>query len=233
MTQIKYTQLEDFLKSITNKELPQLFLLWGEQYLTDENIELIVATLLSKEERKLSYTAISGDGLTINNIIDEISTYSVFLDKKVIFAKDLIASKDELKRLSDFIIKGIPENNFLLLSLTKIDKRSVFFKAVKEQGLVIDCTIPKGLSKRDIGEQTQFLRNEMEKILQENQKEIEEKAFLNLIDLIGFNPEIFRDNLEKLVSFTGQKKRISVDDVFQLIKRTKIDPIFDFTNAFS
>ncbi|MCK5099333.1 MAG: hypothetical protein KAR45_14585, partial [Desulfobacteraceae bacterium] len=143
------------------------------------------------------------------------------------------ASKDELKRLSDFIIKGIPENNFLLLSLTKIDKRSVFFKTVKEYGLIVDCTIPKGLSQRDIGEQTKFLRNEMNRILHANQKEIEEKAFLKLIDLIGFNPEIFIDNLEKLVSFIGQKKRINIDDVSQLTNRTKIDPIFDFTNAFS
>ena len=233
MTQIKYTQLEDSLKLLKNNNLPKLFLLWGESYLLEEKIDLIVSRLLSKKEKELAYTTLSGDELTINNIIDEISTFSVFIDRKVVHAKDLIGTKEEFKRLSDFFLSGIPENNFLIISLKKIDKRSVFFKSAKEQGLVIDCTIPTGISKRDIEEQTKFFRVEMERILNKNQKAIEEKAFLNLIDLTGFNIDTFIDNLEKLISFSGSNKRITTNDVSQLIKRTKVDPIFDFTNAFS
>jgi DNA polymerase III subunit delta len=233
MTQIKYNQLEESLKPLQNKTLPQLYLLWGEQYLIDEKVEFIISKLLSKEERKLSFNIFSGDELSVNNILDEISTYSVFLDKKVIFAKGLTASKDELKRLSHFAETGIPENNYLILSLTKLDKRSAFFKSFISKAIGIDCSIPKGIGKKDIGEQTQFLRVETSRILKNNQKEIDENAFLKLIDLTGFKPDIFIDNLEKLVSFTGNKKSITIADVSQLVKRTKIDPIFDFTNAFS
>jgi len=155
------------------------------------------------------------------------------MNKKVVFVKDISLSKEEFKRLSDFINSGIPENNFLIITLLKIDKRSSFFKTAKENGLAVDCTIPMGLSKRDIGEQTQFLRSITKQILQKHQKEIEEKAFINLIDLTGFDPDTFQDNLEKLVSFIGKQKRITVQAVTELVKRTKIDPIFDFTNAFS
>ncbi|MCK5542298.1 MAG: hypothetical protein KAI40_06365 [Desulfobacterales bacterium] len=233
MTQIKHNQLEEFLKPLIDKDLPQLFLLWGEKYLTDTKVDFIVSKLISKKERELSYTVFQGDDLLVTNIIEEISTFAVFLDKKVVFAKDIIFSKEELKRLSDFLNNGISENNFLILSCSKVDKRSVFFKMAKEKGLAVDCTIPLGLSKRDIDEQTQFLRNEMKAILQENRKVIEEKAFINLVDLTGFDPDTFKDNLEKLVSYIGENKRINVEDVSQLIKRTKINPIFDFTNAFS
>ena len=233
MTLIKHNQLEESLKLLTDKDLPPLFLLWGEKYLTDTKADFIVSKLISKKERDLAYTILQGDASLVTNIIEEISTFTVFLDKKVVFAREIAFLKDELKRLADFIDTGIPENNFLILSCSKVDKRSSFFKIIQERGLVVDCTIPKGLSKRDIGEQTQFLRNEMKAILIENQKEIEEKAFISLVDLTGFDPDTFKDNLVKLVSYIGENKRIKIEDVSQLIKRTKIDPIFDFTNAFS
>jgi DNA polymerase-3 subunit delta len=233
MTQIKYNQLEDSLKSKLNKELPQLFLLWGEKYLTDSKSDLIISKLISKKERELFLTVFQGDNPFTTDIIEEMSTFSVFLDKKVVFAKDINFSKEELKSLSVFLNSGIPESNFLIFSCLKIDKRSSFFKVIKEKGFIVDCSIPMGLSRRDINEQTKFLRNEMKVILQQSQKEIEEKAFISLVDLTGFDPDTFKENLEKLVSFTGQKKRISVNDVSQLIKRSKTDPIFDFTNAFS
>ncbi|MCP3898113.1 MAG: hypothetical protein GY707_00090 [Desulfobacteraceae bacterium] len=233
MTQIKYNQLEDSLNSLIKKDLPQLFFLWGEKYLLDSKSDLILSKLISKKEKELCLTVFQGEVALVTDIIDDLSTFSVFLDKKVVFAKEINFSKEEMKRLTDFINNGFSENNFLILSCLKIDKRSSFFKLVKEKGLAVDCTIASGLSKRDIDEQIQFLRNEMNTILLKNQKEIEEKAFLNLIDLTGFNPDIFQDNLEKLVSFIGKNKKICVNDVSQLVKRTKIDPIFDFTNAFS
>ncbi len=233
MTQIKYNQLEDSLNSLIKKDLPQLFFLWGEKYLTDLKSDLILSKLISKKERELFLTVFQGETTLVTDIVEELSTFSVFLDKKIVFVKEISFSKEDMIRLTEFIDNGIPENNFLILSCLKIDKRSAFFKILKNKGLAVDCIIPTGLSKRDINEQVQFLRNEMQTFLLKNQKEIEENAFINLIDLTGFDPEIFSDNLDKLVSFTGKNKKICVDDVSQLVKRTKINPIYDFTNAFS
>ncbi len=233
MTQLKYNQLEDSLNSVSNNDFVNLFLLWGEKYIFDEKVDFIISKLISKKARDLSLTQFQGENLLISDIIEELSTYSVFLEKKVVYARDTNFSKDQLKILTDYINSNIPENNFLIFSCSKIDKRSAFYKAVKKRGVLVDCTIPTGLSRRDIGEQTQFLRNVMEKILQKNQKQIENRAFLKLIDLTGFNPDIFTDNIEKLISFIGKKEKITENDVSQLVKRSKIDPIFDFTNAFS
>jgi len=233
MTPIKYTQLEEFFKTSHTNDTEQFFFLWGEGYLLEEKTEFIVSNLLLKKEREFSLTTLSGDDLTINNLIEEISTYSVFVEKKVIFAKGLSAPKEDLIRLSDFIIQGLPQNTFLILSLAKVDKRAAFFKAISKTGILIDCSISKGINKKDVNEQTQFLRNEMMQILGQNQKEIEEKTFLDILDLTGFNTDIFIENIEKLVLFIGKNRKITDNDVFQLIKRTKTDPIFDFTNAFA
>ena len=142
-------------------------------------------------------------------------------------------SKDELKKISAFIEKKIPENHFLILSLSKIDKRSSFFKNIIKIGLVIDCFVPTGLSKREKEEQVQFLRSQMLKILKKNKKEIQEKAFIKLIDLTGFDIDAFMDNLGKLVSYVGENKIIDIQTVSKLVQRSKTDPIFEFTNAFS
>ncbi len=233
MSQIKYTKLKESLNSLSEKTFPQLFLLWGEKYLIEEKLDFIVSKILSKQEREFAYNVLTDENLTIPNLIDEISLFSPFMDKKLVYAKYLDLPKDDLKRLSNFITPGIPKNNYLIISLIKIDKRSAFYKIIKNSGLAVDCSVPDGLNKYDIAEQTQFFRSEMETVLKKENKNIDEKAFIRLIDLTGFDISTFMDNLGKLVSFVGTNPKITLNDVSQMIKRTKIDPVFDFTNAYS
>ena len=53
MTQIKYNRLEESLKPLATKELPQIVLLWGEKYLTAAKADFIVSNLISKKEREV------------------------------------------------------------------------------------------------------------------------------------------------------------------------------------
>ncbi len=232
MTQINHIKLEDFFKERSNA-LPSLFLLYGDSYITREKADFIVSKLISEKEKELCYTLFQNDAAHATDIVEELSTFSVFMDKKVVFAKEIDFLKDDLKLLSDYMADGIPDNNYLIISLKKIDKRSSFYKTIKSNGLVVDCSVPGGLGKRDLQLKSMFLKGEMDKILKKNHKEITIGAFNRLVDLTGFNPVIFRDNLEKLISFTGQRNKIIEDDISKLIQRTKIDPVFDFTSAFS
>jgi DNA polymerase-3 subunit delta len=58
-------------------------------------------------------------------------------------------------------------------------------------------------------------------------------AYSALYGMTGFDLRVFTGNLEKLVAYVGDRKEIRVDDVEAVLQRTKIDPVYELTNALS
>ncbi len=63
-------------------------------------------------------------------------------------------------------------------------------------------------------------------------KTLDNQAFFALKELTGFDLDLFSQNLEKLVAYTGKNTTIGIADVQSVIVRDKKDPIFNLTNAF-
>jgi DNA polymerase-3 subunit delta len=129
------------------------------------------------------------------------------------------------------IQKGFPKSNFLLITTDHVDKRHRLYKLIKQTGCVIDCAVPKGERKADKLAQDEVLRLTSMEILAAADKSMDNNVFMALTNLTGFDLRTFRQNLEKLVNFTGCRRKILISDVEQLLQRTKKDPIFEFTNA--
>ena len=54
-----------------------------------------------------------------------------------------------------------------------------------------------------------------------------------LIEWTGFDLRTLAGNVDKLISFVGDRKTITDADVTALLDRTRKDPIFEFTNAIA
>ena len=54
-----------------------------------------------------------------------------------------------------------------------------------------------------------------------------------LIQMTGFDLRTFCNNLEKLISWVGDRVEITIKDVGSVLQRTKRDPIYELTNAIS
>ncbi|MGD2186092.1 MAG: hypothetical protein PVI71_08190 [Desulfobacterales bacterium] len=140
---------------------------------------------------------------------------------------------DDAEVLQKAIEKGFPRNNHLLITTDRVDKRRGLYKVIKSQGIVIDCAIPKGDRRADRMAQEDVLAEKMAEILKSNLKEMDQGAYRALLDMTGFDLRTFCGNLEKLIHYVGKRKTITVADVELVLKRTKKDPIYDFTNAIA
>jgi DNA polymerase-3 subunit delta len=69
--------------------------------------------------------------------------------------------------------------------------------------------------------------------LREYKKTIAPDAFIELQKKTGNDMRQTFDELDKLVTFVGEKQRIEKGDVEELVTRTSFDSIFDLTNAIS
>ena len=78
-----------------------------------------------------------------------------------------------------------------------------------------------------------MLLQKMTEILKSNNKEMDKSAYSALMEMTGFDLRSFCSSLEKLVDYLGKRNTITVKDVESVLKRTKKDPIYDFTNAIA
>ncbi|MCG8549911.1 MAG: DNA polymerase III subunit delta, partial [Desulfobacterales bacterium] len=130
------------------------------------------------------------------------------------------------------IESGIPDNHFLILTSTSVDKRKKIFKTIKETGCVIDCSVAQGNRKADLEEQHKVLHKVAMQVLSRTNKTIDRRTFMQLADLTGFNLDLLVQNLEKLAAYTGNRPAIVPEDLKAVIQRDKKDPVFNLTNAF-
>jgi DNA polymerase-3 subunit delta len=138
---------------------------------------------------------------------------------------------DQAGALQKAIEKGFPRNNHLVITSDIVDKRRGLYKAISSAGVVIDCTVPKGDRRADKVAQEDILLQKMSEILKPSKKEMDKGAYLALVDMTGFDLRTFCGSLEKLIDYVGKRNTITVEDVEAVLKRTKKDPIYDFTNA--
>ncbi len=170
------------------------------------------------------------------------------------FAQDLIKSDEWLDDLIEYcqqsdlnipppadlpgalqkaIKKGFPANNHLVITTDVVDKRLGLYKLVKEQGVIIDCRVPKGERRADRIAQDAILQKKVVEILQPANKKMDKVAYAALLDMTGFDLRTFCGNLEKLVDYVGDRDTITEKDVTSVLKRTKQDPIYELTNAIA
>lgn len=176
-----------------------------------------------RSERLKYDPAVFGDDAWVGKIID----YS--MDKRLAIPPAL----DNAALLQRAIEKGFPQENHLVITTDIIDKRRALYKCILTHGTVVDCSVPKGDRRADRTAQEAVLADQMRTFLERSGKSIRKDAYDRLIEMTGFDLRTFADNLEKLVSYVGDRTEICIDDVDGLLKRTKKDPIYELTNAIA
>lgn len=243
MALVKHNKLVSFLKSLPKNETPGMFLVFGEQYLIKQAFQTLSSFLLGKDGNEFSLETLEGGSVSMGDIIEQVSTFSFLVSKKIVAVKNIPLflqqsnqevkyTPSDLEHLGDFIKKGIPENHFLILTTTSVDKRKKIYKAINESGLIIDCSVAQGARKADMDEQRSIMQDIAGQVLSKSGKTMDNQAFYELLDLTGFNLDLFSQNLTKLIAYAGKRPAISITDVKAVIIRDKKDPIFSLTNAF-
>jgi DNA polymerase-3 subunit delta len=143
------------------------------------------------------------------------------------------SGEDDSRVLQQAIENGFPENNHLIITTDVVDKRRGLYKTIISRGLVIDCAVPGGARRADRMVQQAVLVEKMKSILAPAGKTMDQAAYEALFEMTGFDLSIFSSNLEKLISYTGERPQITTADVHTALKRSRKDPVYELTNALA
>ncbi|OIN96322.1 MAG: hypothetical protein AUJ48_01755, partial [Deltaproteobacteria bacterium CG1_02_45_11] len=171
------------------------------------------------------------------NVDEDIISDDGWLDKIIGYCRDngltVPAGEDKSKILGSAIEKGFPTGNHLIITTDLVDKRRALYKSIKKIGMIIDCSVPKGERMAEKKEQETVISARAQEILAHSGKTMAKDAYLAMYEMTGFDLRTFSSNLEKLVSYVGDRKNITINDVNSVLQRTKEDPIFELTGAIA
>ncbi|RZB35437.1 MAG: DNA polymerase III subunit delta [Desulfobacteraceae bacterium Eth-SRB2] len=315
MTEINYRELNNYLKNRKAGDFAPVYLIYGQELLYKNSLEVLVRALIPASQRSLGYEPVEGTNENIKQAIERSNTYSLLsgtkvvaiCDSKIFYSKQdhgrllekakqaydandikkaatyllsllsllnlsyddvskanrtktikldidrlgddqwidktvtfcienslaIASQEDNAALLQNAVEKGFPKGNHLIITTDMADKRRKLFKTIREQGVIIDCSVPTGDRRADRIAQEAVLSESMNEILGQYGKRMDKNAYLALYEMTGFDLRTFSNNLQKLISYVGDRKNITTDDVESVLKRTKKDPIYDLTNAVS
>lgn len=203
--------------------MEKVYLLLGESsYLIKERIEKI------KEEfgrDELNINKFDAEETHLNDILLELQTLSFFGDKKLIVVENVEAfNKYSEHDLESFIhyIKNPSDDIVLILTLHDFPK-SVHLKDALEKYTYIETI-------KDLEENALPLY--LYKIFSKDGYQIDSKTLKALIERVGVDLFLLNQEIEKLKTYKLHEKRITIDDIYQLVPRTLEDNIFVFMKAF-
>lgn len=240
---VTYKALAGSLDALSKADTLKTVLICGESFLVRKALDTLVPILLKGESKQFGLDLLDGKTTPVGEIAEQAGTFSFLGTRKVIAVKEaplfvlkasageISYSDKDLQVLIRLVEEGIPDNHVLVFTTGTPDRRKKIYKLILEHGLVVDCSVATGATKADIEEQQAVLQDISRQMLLKTGKQMAPDAFAALVDQTGFNPELFANAIEKLLTYTGGRNRISVADVGAVVHKDKKDPIFTLTNA--
>lgn len=212
----------ELTKRIRNHTVPPLLLLYGpEPYLMSRSLQHLLDSIVPVEARDFNLQTFHARETTPDVIIDNARTLPVFAERRVVVLRGI----DKFKA-ADFdaflpYINDPVHETCLILVAEKIDRRKKFFQTVQKNGEMVEF---KSLYDNQI---PSFVKDQVVtvgfRITEDALSEFCRRSGTNLQEIVG--------ELEKLFQYVGDKPVVDVEDVQAIVSDTRIDSVFDMTNA--
>jgi DNA polymerase-3 subunit delta len=146
---------------------------------------------------------------------------------------DVPSAANPQQELQDAVERGFPSGHHLMITTDLVDKRRTLYKTIRENGMVVDCAVPKGDRKADRAVQDAALDAAVEDVLRDSGKRMDPAVRRVMYDMTGFDLRTVVASVEKLVNFIGDRHAIETADVRHALERTRRDPLYELTEAVS
>lgn len=220
------------------------FFCGNDEYLVGLNARKKVDGLCPAAEQSLTLETIDGGVSKIDDAVSAIDqclaafrTMGLFGGKKVVWLRDasflknaVIMKNADVKRLladlAGDLRAGLAADQYLIISAPGIDKRSAFYKVLKDVVDIQEYDIPE----RDYEARPVALKRSITLFKREGY-DIDGAAVELFIDRTGFETRQIMNEVEKLVLYKGDDRRITIADVQLMTSSSGEAVAWDFTDA--
>ncbi len=209
-------------EDIKNNEFRQVYLLYGEEaYLRKQYRDKLKNALCAADDT-MNYRYFEGKGLNPGEIIDLAETMPFFADRRVLVIENSGFFKSGGEQLASYLAEPAPTAFFIFVE-TEVDKRSKLFKTVKDKGMAVEFA----------AQDAETLKRWVAVLLKKENKKITARTLELFLDKTGMDMANIRMELEKVVSYAGEREVITSEDVQAVCTNRITNQIFDMINAIA
>ena len=209
----------NFINRLSKDEYLPVYVFYGDQYLLmDKAIQKLKEVLLSNS-LELNFSLYYGDSASASEVVNNAKTYPMFSSKSLVVIKNAekLSSK-ELKLVERYILQPSP---FTCLVLIFLEPKKPNLEINQHVGLV-NFTL-------DIKDIIQNIKN----MASNHAYNLTNEAVNTLISLVGEDLQDLESEINKLILFLDDKKRIDSQDVERLTERIRFEDIYKLLNSIA
>lgn len=213
---------DELLRKLSNNQAPELIFLYGQEpFLIQRAMAAVRRAVLAAEKDDFNDHQFYGKEASAVQIIEAALTLPVFASRRLVTIKEahhLPAA--ELEELIPYLKKPVPETCLLFVA-EKIDSRRKFFQQFKKTGALVEF---RPLSEREFpGHIRSFLDGRGVRMTGD--------ALELFCAMVGGSLHEVHGELEKLLTYLGERNLIDVPDVQAIVSRGRAENIFELGNA--
>ena len=209
-------------RALDHGKIPNLLFLYGDEtYLRDRVLDRIREILVPSESRDFNFNLYYGKETQAESILDTARTFPVFAAHRLVVVKDAQhLSAAQLDSLQPYLNDPVPETT-LVFTADKIDGRKKFFQEFKKKGELVEFK--------------QLYDNQIPTFVKEHAREagktFTEEGMALFCRRVSTNLQEIDGELTKLYGYLGKGDLIDVAEVKAIVSDTRIESVFDLTNA--
>lgn len=216
------------------EKLPGAIVLFGdESFLTRLVRNQLKHQLLAEDEDEVSYREFDGTQTTWRDVVDELSTVSLFNTggPRVALVENAESFvRDNRDKLEEYVSHS-RKTGVLFIQLQSWPSNSKLYKQLDREGLQIDCRLPKKSAKSSKIDLTKIQCWIVSWAKTHHKLKLEPAAAKRLLDLIGPEMGMLDQELAKLTLFVKAKEKVTVDIVDSAVGGWRCQSVWEAVDA--
>lgn len=208
-------------KDIQNHQFKPVYLLSGEEtYLTRQFCERLSAAITDGDS--MNVNRFQEKNPDIREIISLADTMPFFAESRLIIIENSGLFKRDSSELADYLPQ-MPETTHIIFREDDIDKRNRLFKKIKEIGYFTE------MKRQTEAELERWILT----ILKKEHINLTRSTMSYLLETIGTDMNVIRNELDKIISYLGDRKVLEPQDIDAICSRQISGQIFEMIDAMS
>jgi DNA polymerase-3 subunit delta len=217
------------------KAIPAVLLLGEEPFLRDACRAHVIECLVPEASRTWAVSRYSADRGETQGALEQAQTLPMLSPQQVVFLEDAEAIEKlgeknreaAVENLEEYLKNPAPFTT-LVLEATGLDQRMKLGKLLVEKTLVVECGLGEKIAEKLVT--ATALANSMAK---EEGVEFEKDAAEDLAEFVAADLMRLKTEIDKLVTYMGERKVISRADVVALVISEKTTTVWELADMLA
>lgn len=206
-------------EELKQNNLSRFHLLYGEERYMVRYYKRCLIEKLSMPGDEMNATVFQGEK-AIPSAIADVGQILPFMAKNRLI---IIQDSSFFKNASDMTeyLDDFPDTTYVVFVEREVDKRNKLYKWMSKNGCVTECLF----------QNEAMLRKWMTGLVKKADKTISPAAMERLLERVGTDMELLNNELDKLISYVGERQNIETEDVDAIGSGLTVSRIFDMIDA--